>query len=169
VSKLEIRILTEDHIEQYMDLRLEGLKNTPEAFGSSYEEEILYSKQNMLKRLRDDNVRVFGGYEDERLLGVVSLLFETHTKMKHRSRIFGFYIDERYRNSGIGRNLIIRAIEEARKTGIVEQIYLSVVTTHFIAKRLYKSLGFQPYAIEKRALKVDGKYFDEELMVLFLK
>jgi len=169
VLKVDIKILNKDHIDQYMTLRLDGLKNTPEAFGSSYEEEILYSKQNMLKRLTDENVTVFGGYEDGRLLAVVSLLFETHTKMKHRSRIFGFYIDERYRNSGIGRSLIKKAIDEVRKTGFVEQIYLSVVTNHFIAKRLYKSLGFHPYALEKKALKVDGKYYDEELMVLFLK
>ncbi len=168
VMDLDVKVLTEENIEQYMDLRLEGLKNTPEAFGSSYEEEILYSKQNMLKRLNEENVTVFGAYEEGRLLGVVSLLFETHSKLKHRSRIFGFYIDDRYRNSGIGRSLIKRAVDEARKTESIEQIYLNVVTTHFIAKRLYKSLGFHSYAIEKKALKVDDKYFDEELMVLFL-
>lgn len=164
---MEIKLLTEENIDQYMDLRIEGLKNTPEAFGSSYEEEIMYSKQNMLKRLNQENVQVFGAYEEGRLLGVVSLLFESHSKMKHRARVFGFYIDDRYRNSGIGRGLIKRAIDEARKMGFIEQLYLSVVTTHFIAKRLYKSLGFQTYAIEKRALKVDDKYYDEELMVLF--
>jgi len=165
---LDIIVLTEENIDQYMDLRLEGLKNTPEAFGSSYEEEIMYSKQNMLKRLEQENVTVFGAYEEGRLLGVVSLLFENHSKMKHRARIFGFYVDDRFRNSGIGRALVKRAIDESRKAGFIEQIYLSVVTTHFIAKRLYKSLGFHPYAVEKRALKVDKKYFDEELMVLFL-
>ncbi|WP_317935242.1 GNAT family N-acetyltransferase [Sporosarcina aquimarina] len=47
-------------------------------------------------------------------------------------------------------------------------MYITVVTTNSTAKKLYTSLGFEKFGTEKRALKVDGDYFDEDLMVLFL-
>jgi RimJ/RimL family protein N-acetyltransferase len=47
----------------------------------------------------------------------------------------------------------------------VELVQLSVVAGNAPAQRLYASLGFAPYGLEERALKVDGKYFDEVHMV----
>jgi hypothetical protein len=37
------------------------------------------------------------------------------------------------------------------------------------ARALYASLGFRGVAIKPRVLKVDGRYYDEELIVLDLK
>jgi RimJ/RimL family protein N-acetyltransferase len=45
---------------------------------------------------------------------------------------------------------------------------LSVVTTNEKAIALYKSLGFITYGMEPKALKLQGQYWDEELMVLAL-
>jgi RimJ/RimL family protein N-acetyltransferase len=42
------------------------------------------------------------------------------------------------------------------------------VTTNDPAKRLYSSLGFKVFGKDKRAIKLDNAYFDEDLMVLFL-
>ncbi|GKU81501.1 hypothetical protein NCCP28_08970 [Niallia sp. NCCP-28] len=40
---MEIRILHTEDASVYQDIRLEALKNHPEAFGSSYEEEVHFS------------------------------------------------------------------------------------------------------------------------------
>jgi RimJ/RimL family protein N-acetyltransferase len=37
------------------------------------------------------------------------------------------------------------------------------------AQRLYKGLGFLQYGLELRALKQDGRYYDEVLMAKDLK
>ena len=58
---------------------------------------------------------------------------------------------------------------EAKRITDIEQIHLTVVSSNKAANSLYASFGFVTYGIEKNALKVDGTYFDEELMVLFLK
>jgi RimJ/RimL family protein N-acetyltransferase len=45
---------------------------------------------------------------------------------------------------------------------------LTVVTINRAARGLYLSLGFKSYGIENAALKLDGRYLDEELMELKL-
>jgi RimJ/RimL family protein N-acetyltransferase len=45
---------------------------------------------------------------------------------------------------------------------------LTVVSDNHPAKRLYESLGFETYGVERRALKYNGQYYDEDLMVLWL-
>ncbi|MCW1928107.1 GNAT family N-acetyltransferase [Bhargavaea beijingensis] len=43
---------------------------------------------------------------------------------------------------------------------------MAVVSDNGPAKKLYTSLGFENYGTEPHALKVGGKYYDEDLMVL---
>jgi RimJ/RimL family protein N-acetyltransferase len=47
-------------------------------------------------------------------------------------------------------------------------VQLSVVNDNKAACRLYGAMGFVAYGYEKRALKQDGRYYDELLMVKFL-
>ncbi|TDM38783.1 GNAT family N-acetyltransferase, partial [Macrococcoides goetzii] len=75
------------------------------------------------------------------------------------------YVDASNRRSGLARELIRKAIERAREMNL-EQLTLGVVSTNEPAKKLYESMGFQTYGIEKRALKINGVYSDDEYMVL---
>ncbi|WP_231638635.1 GNAT family N-acetyltransferase [Paenibacillus sp. JCM 10914] len=43
------------------------------------------------------------------------------------------------------------------------------MVTNEPGKKLYESIGFQVYGVEPRALKYEGQYWDETLMVLRLK
>jgi len=60
-------------------------------------------------------------------------------------------------------------LERASKIEGIEQIMLSVVTTQDAAIKLYRSLGFESFGCERRALKIGDRYLDEENMVLFVK
>ena len=51
----------------------------------------------------------------------------------------------------------------------MEQIMLAVGTTRDAAVKLYRSLGFESYGCERRALKIGDRYIDEEYMVLFVE
>ena len=46
----------------------------------------------------------------------------------------------------------------------VEILQLDVVSENEAARRLYASLGFVEYGIERKALKQGGRYYDEVLM-----
>jgi ribosomal protein S18 acetylase RimI-like enzyme len=77
------------------------------------------------------------------------------------------YVRPGSRKSGVGRRLVKTIIEFARER--VELIQLAVVSDNEPARRLYARLGFLEYGIEKKALKQDGRYFDELLMAKDLK
>jgi ribosomal protein S18 acetylase RimI-like enzyme len=61
-----------------------------------------------------------------------------------------------------GRDLVEFACQR------VELIQLAVVSDNEQARRLYQRLGLK-YGIEKKALKQDGRYYDEVLMAKDLK
>ena len=50
----------------------------------------------------------------------------------------------------------------------VEQVLLSVAATQTSAIHLYRSLAFESFGTEPRALRIGDRYIDEEHMVLRL-
>jgi ribosomal protein S18 acetylase RimI-like enzyme len=89
-------------------------------------------------------------------------------KEQHKGQIWGMYVIPDMRGRGLGKALLSQAITHAASLAGVVQIHLAVVTAQEAARRLYRSLGFEVYGLEPRALKVGQQYFDEELMVLRL-
>lgn len=165
---MEIRILEPEDAEIYRAIRLEALQKHPEAFSSSYEEELDSSIERFRSRLKDELTFTFSAVENNQLLGVVTLMVEQKKKLKHRANIFAMYVKHEKRRFGIGKILMLEAIKTAREIVDVEQIYLTVTSSNEPAKKLYHSLGFKTYGIDKRALKIENEYFDDELMILVL-
>lgn len=96
------------------------------------------------------------------------LILETKDKTKYRANIVAMYVYPEKRKSGIGRMLMTEAINKAKEIKQIEQVYQSVTSSNEPAKILYKSLGFITYGIDKNGLKIEDKYFDDDLMVLVL-
>ncbi|EEL70342.1 GNAT family N-acetyltransferase [Bacillus mycoides] len=165
-----IRLLTKEDAEKYWELRLQALQVNPEAFITTYEEAV--SQENPLERvasnLSSNSSCTFGAFNEEnQLIGVVTLLMEEKEAYKHKGHIVAMYVDAQNRRNGLAHELIANAIQRARVIKL-EQLTLGVVATNEPAKKLYGSMGFKTYGIEKRAIKVNGVYSDDENMVLFL-
>ncbi len=166
---LEIRPFTENDVEAYARLRLQGLRQNPEAFGSSYEEEKDRPVEELKPRIADQPEKfTLGGWADGTLVGMVGFYRETRLKTHHKGIIWGMYVDSTMRGQGIGKQLMQAAITRARMIEGLVQIHLTVVSTNASARRLYIGLGFELYGTEPRALKVGEQYYDEDLMVLKL-
>lgn len=165
---MEIKILEPKDAVIYREIRLSALKANPEAFSSSYEEEKEYPLESFINRLNQEHIFTFGAFVENKLIGVVTLLVETKIKTKHRANIVAMYVYPENRKSGVGRQLMSATITKAKEIKEVEQIYLTVTSSNEPAKNLYKSLGFKTYGIDKNGLRVEDKYFDDELMVLVL-
>lgn len=166
--KMNSRFLTAADAEAYRNLRLEGLQNNPEAFGSSFEEEKDYSIELFASRFESQGSYTIGIFNHEELVGVATLVQESKLKLKHKASIFAVYVSPKKRGLGIGKRLMVDAINKAKELKEVEQLTLTVVSTNASAKKLYSSLGFELFGTEKRALKIGQEYFDEDYMVLFL-
>ncbi|MEA3319646.1 MAG: GNAT family N-acetyltransferase [Bacillota bacterium] len=165
---MKIRQLTSADAEVYRTIRLEALKNKPEAFSSSYEDEVEFTVEKYRGRFDNDHTYTFGAFEGNNLVGTVTLVCETKKKIKHRATIVAMYVKPDQRKLGVGKALMNVAINKAKELKKIEQIYLTVTAGNEPAKRLYTSLGFVTYGVDRNGLKIADTYFDEELMMLGL-
>lgn len=166
---MEIRRLRPQDANAYLEIRLEALRTNPEAFASSYLEERGQTAEKYNERFAADDSFTFGAFNDSALIGVITLISEKMTKLQHRASIVAMYVTPEKRGNGLAKELMKEAIKTAKTIEGIEQIHLTVVSSNAAALGLYASLGFKTYGHEKNALKIDGIYYDEELMVLFLK
>lgn len=169
---MEIRLLTEADAEAYRELRLRALREDPEAFGATYEEWINRPLAVVAERLRlsTDPPEKFtlGAFVEGALTGTVTFGRSQGAKERHKGVITGMFVAPEQRGQRLGRELLTEAIARARALPGLEQIFLGVVTSNVPARALYTALGFQSYGLEHRALKHNGHYYDEHLMVLWL-
>ena len=166
---MKIRKLNETDAEKYQEIRLNALKTDPEAFGSTYVREVEFSLEQVASRIAPTKDRfVLGTLNNGELVGIVTFMRESGLKTCHKGNVFGIYVNPDFRGKSLGKALLIELIEQAKKCEGLEQINLAVVTENHSAKNLYKSLGFEVYGTERNALKFNGEYFDEDLMVLKL-
>jgi ribosomal protein S18 acetylase RimI-like enzyme len=168
---MEIRFLTGDDASEYWRLRLEALQGDPGAFSASAEEHQSLSLEEVRKRLGADGGENFvvGAFDDSRLVGTVGFYRENGLKTRHKGRIWGVYVTPGQRRTGVGQTMMLKALERASAIEGVEQVLLSVTTTQTAATRLYRSLGFEVFACEPRAIKIGDESLDEEYLVLQLR
>ncbi|MBB3112755.1 RimJ/RimL family protein N-acetyltransferase [Paenibacillus phyllosphaerae] len=167
---MHIRVLNEDDAAAYRALRLEALTVSPEAFGSTYEREAAFAIETFAERVKPAEGKIaLGGFNVQgELSGIVTLVRENGPKALHKANIYGMYVAPSTRGTGLGKSLLTELIHRARQFEGLERINLTVVVGNEAAKRLYMSLGFEVYGLERHALKVNDAYYDEELMVLRL-
>ena len=161
-----IRLLSRADAALYREIRLEALRLSPEAFGSTFEAEAAQPLAFFSERL-DSGAKMFGAFDGSEIAGIAGLRLNQSMKEAHKGLLVSMYVRPSARNSGVGRRLIETILDYAR--GRVELIQLSVVSENQPALRLYSRLGFAEYGIERRALKQDGRYYDEVLMAIDLK
>ena len=158
-----IRELSSNDYKDYKSIRLELLKNNPESFGSSFEEESLFPTDVWIERLSKHNVATLAAFEDDIIIGLCVIVKSPRMKMKHVASLHSMYVKPNYRKQNIATKLIKLAIKSLNNDQI-EILNLSVVTINYIAINLYKSLGFIEYGIEPHSIKIGDSYYD--LMLL---
>ncbi|MEO7761781.1 MAG: GNAT family N-acetyltransferase [Casimicrobiaceae bacterium] len=170
---MDIRQLGISDAPTYHALRLRMLRIYPDAFTSSYEEDSEKPLAWVVQRLApaDGSLTdfVLGAFAvDAALVGSIGFSVESRGKQRHNGFIFGMYVAPEFAAQGIGRALLGRCIERARRIPGVEQINLTVTATNHRARRLYEMAGFIAFGIEDRALKVGDVYYAKAHMMLTL-
>ena len=168
-ARIEIRVLSGSDAAAFQRIRLEGLLESPTAFGSSHEEEVEFSLAKVEERLAPaDGRAVFGAFDGETLVGVTGIRREHQLKLRHKTYIWGVYVTSPYRGKQVGRRLLEAAIECARSMEGVRQATLTVTVLNEFALSLYLSLGFVEFGLEPNALSIEGEYYDEKYLALML-
>jgi hypothetical protein len=90
-------------------------------------------------------------------LGVVTIEREPgRSKRRHIAWILRMYVSAESAGAGVGRALLLRAIEEARALPGVEKLNLTVAAHNARAIALYESVGFRGFAREEDAFRDPG-------------
>ena len=161
-----IRTLTAADATAYRTLRLQALRDHPEAFAASCEDEVARSLDMTARRLDGGPLNcVFGAFAGDDLVGTAGFVVpDRSAKSRHKGLLVGVHVAPAHRGRAIGRALVAAVIDHARAHVVLLQAGVGVDNAP--ALRLYESLGFRRYGLEDKALLVDGVFIDEALIVL---
>jgi RimJ/RimL family protein N-acetyltransferase len=165
----EIRRLTKDDAPELFPLRLRALQEHPEAFGSSYQDELRNGIERWETTLADESRAFFGAFHEEKLLGMVGIFREIGKKQQHRMGIVAMYVAPEARNLGLGQALITACIDYAKQQDGVRRINIGVTAGNGGARKLYRRNGFVSWGVHPEYLIMDdGTVHDLEWMSLKL-
>lgn len=168
---LLLRPTREGDAPAYRDLRLEGLRLHPEAFGADYASSAAQPPEHWEERVRqgalgDKGVTYVAEVEGS-LVGMMTLVRFPEAKVRHSGSIVGVYITAAWRGCGVADALMEACLAHGRALGM-RVVRLGVATSNTPAIGLYLRHGFAVYGVERESILVDGKIVDELLMVRFL-
>lgn len=142
---LFIRPITSDDWSEYRKVRLSALKDAPDAFGSTWEQEVILPDEDWSARTiaseSGQSGRGFFAVNRDDVCGLVWCLFsDIDPRIVH---IYAMWTAPTVRGQGAGRALLEQCIDWARSNG-AHHISLSVTKGESPAMQLYKSQGFYP-------------------------
>jgi RimJ/RimL family protein N-acetyltransferase len=165
---VDVRGLGEGDAAIWWDLRREALASEPFAFGQSLKEHEAAGIEWIAKRFREMPADSFtlGAFDGDTLIGKATFLRDQGDKHRHKGRIFGVYVSAEHQGRKVGTELMTALLSRATEDPSLEQILLAVAEGQEAAHRLYRKFGFERYGTERRSLKVQSTYVDEDLMML---
>jgi ribosomal protein S18 acetylase RimI-like enzyme len=169
---MSIRRLTVSEAIEYRELMLEAYETHPDAFTSSASERAALPMSWWQSRLSEAPLArevVLGAFDDHRLAGVAGLAFETREKAKHKATLFGMYVPPEFRHRGLGRALVLAALEHARSRCGVMLVQLTVTQGNAGARALYEQSGFVQFGLEPFAVAVGPMFVSKVHMWCNLK
>lgn len=158
---MTIRRLGVGDVPQYRQLMLEGYERHPEAFTSSVGERAALPASWWEARVGEAALPpsvVFGAFDEDRMVGVAGVSFETREKARHKATLFGMYVPPQFRHRGIGRRLVIAVLDHARSRPGVRLVQLTVTDINAEARTLYERCGFIEFGIEPIAVALGPSF-----------
>jgi ribosomal protein S18 acetylase RimI-like enzyme len=162
---MQIRRLTPADATLYRSLRLRALREHPDAFTSSYEEDRTQPVEAAAARLASH--AFWGAYQGSELYGFVGLEREPRPKNRHKATVVGMYVASEVAGQGVGRALLEALLAHARTEGL-ESLVLTVTDGNAAALHLYEQAGFRSFGVEPDAIRVHGRSFGKNHMQLHL-
>jgi RimJ/RimL family protein N-acetyltransferase len=165
---VNIRPTQADDVTAFRDLRLEALRNHPEAFGADYAEQstrpITAWEERVRRGAGSDLGITYVAEVDGALVAMVGIFREASAKVRHNGTIWGVYVRPAWRGAGLADRLIDACIDWAHQQRL-RVARLAVATTNAPAIKCYLRCGFAVYGVDPEVIYHNGEYYDELLMM----
>jgi len=164
-----IRPISRDEAVTWRALRLEAMRAFPAAFSASPDDWELLPLEEVAGRIPlpgGDDV-LYGVYLDGELSGCAGFAREKGAKERHKGLLWGVYLRAALQGRGLGERLTQMVIDWARPR--VDLLLCAVGSDNLGARALYIRLGFVLYGTEPRALRIDGRDYDEDHLVMVFR
>jgi RimJ/RimL family protein N-acetyltransferase len=170
MTRAAIRALGAEDGEAFRALRLEALRDSPTAFGASYDDEVRLAPGDFARRIQPTEASwVLGAFDGNgRLVGCIGWYRDRGAKVAHKSHVWGMYVTPLDRRNGVARDLLAELMTRVRGTEGVTRVELFVASGNERAAKLYAQAGFERVAVLPESLFVDGRFVDEALFALRL-
>lgn len=161
MDTIEIVTLQPEDWRQYRDLRLRALKEEPQAYGSTYEDNAKRPDEFWQKRLEESLIMstqwlVFAK-SDRMLVGMMGAFIEK--EQSDSAHIIAVYVIPEARGKGIAKSLMKELLESIKTNKQIKNIIVDVNVEQTVAFNLYKNSGFE-ISKQYRAKLGDGKEHD---------
>jgi len=114
-----IRQLTVADASEYRALRLRALREHPDAFTSSFEEDrqkpVSWSEKRLSGLAYGCGDWVLGAFVETRLVAMLGLSIDSRRKVRHKALLFGMYVAGEFERKGVGRELMAACLSRARE------------------------------------------------------
>jgi len=162
-NKITVKSASPADFQIIKNLMLTGLKEDPKAFSVDFED---YNKNSIewwnsyispyVFSLKDKMLLAFEG---DTPVGMIGILYDYRSRRTHIATIVWFYISNNYRGLGIGKELLNKAIEDA-KSQKMKKITLFVNSQQEKAINMYKKYGFTANGKLEKELLIGNEYVD---------
>ncbi len=142
-SPITIIQLTPAEWELYKALRLETLREEPQAFNSKLEEVSAYPDLYWQEALADPNDIYAFAKCNAHIVGVMKLSLSEKGEAENVAVIHGAYVSRDYRGLGIGKSLLSFLINSVKKNNGINVLKLWVKESQTSARHLYEKEGFK--------------------------
>jgi GNAT superfamily N-acetyltransferase len=112
-SDPQIRRLETADAALYREIRLEALRQNPEAFGSTFERE--NDKPPSWFEAAVSQRDIFGAFLQGTLTGIAGYMAQESPKHAHKAVLWGMYVRLHARSSGLGKRLVEAVLDHARE------------------------------------------------------
>jgi len=117
--------------------------------------------------LTAENSTLLVAESEGQIVGVLSCKGGDQKGTKHTTTL-GISVHKGWRNQGVGRALMERAIAWAKETGVIKRVQLEVTAGNASGIHLYEKLGFEKEGLRRRGMFKHGEYLGTWMMALLV-
>lgn len=167
MDDIQIIQLPPERWKEYKELRLEALKNDPQAFGQKYVRAADFPDSYWIDHLKNtmskNSLLVYFAENNGNLIGMMGAFFPVSKTEKDYARVFSVYVNKDFRGQGISKKLQDYLLSKLRKIKGLKKVIVMVNKQQQKAVNLYLKGGFKVIKTQKELLG-DGKEYEVDTL-----